>query len=174
MTIRSGLFFVDWTGRIVRLDAGSARLLALADRGTEDGAAATSLPDWLAPILHDLDGTSARRPIPPQPVERVTPAGRFVVRAYPLKGLRPNRETALISVCIDHYETGADAIDAIALRYGLSARQRRVCIEILNGASYAEIGCVLGIKESTVIDHARRIYEKLGVHSRDALRRKLS
>jgi DNA-binding CsgD family transcriptional regulator len=79
----------------------------------------------------------------------------------------------MFALSIEHHAPIAATIDAAASKNGLSERQRRVCIEMLNGASYAEIGRMLDIKESTVVDHVRRIYEKLNVHSRDELKWKL-
>ncbi|GJH30399.1 helix-turn-helix transcriptional regulator [Caballeronia novacaledonica] len=171
-TSNSALFLTDRSGRIFMSDAHTSRLLALAnDQPFPPGDAC--LPEWLAPILDEAKLRNQTKPDLAAQVERINASGRFLFRAYRLQRVRENGRSGMFAISIEH-EAPIDAIlDAAAARNGLTERQRRVCIEMLNGASYAQIGRALDIKESTVVDHVRRIYEKLDVHSRDELKRKL-
>jgi len=51
-------------------------------------------------------------------------------------------------------------------RYGLTARERDVLSELLEGKSTAKVARALGISYHTVDTHIRKIYAKLHVHSR--------
>lgn len=55
----------------------------------------------------------------------------------------------------------------------LSERQRQVCLGIVDGKTFAQIATHLKVSESTAIDYARTVYEKLDVHSRDQLKARL-
>ena len=55
----------------------------------------------------------------------------------------------------------------------LSPREREVAVGIVNGRSRADIAAKLGITASTVATLTKRLYRKLGVHSRTQLTRRL-
>jgi DNA-binding CsgD family transcriptional regulator len=168
----SALFLTDRSGRIVMSDAATTRLLELAN-DQFDSARPAALPEWLSPILEQTNPHRNTNPgLAPQ-LERLNEAGRFVFRAYRLRNVRRDADAAVFAISIERHAPITATIVAAAARLGLSDRQRRVSIEMLNGSSYAQIGDALGIKESTVVDHVRRIYQKLGVHSRDELKKKL-
>ncbi|OLL28384.1 hypothetical protein BTH42_28030 [Burkholderia sp. SRS-W-2-2016] len=169
----SALFIADETGRILRSDAGAARLLALAD-GKPGGWSDTSLPGWLTPIFDAITGGGSRKAKSDGGLERENEAGRFVFRAYRLHRVAKNSGEVLYGISVVRQRALVSAITEAAAINGLSEQQRRVCIGILSGVSYSEIGRVLGIKESTVVDHVRRVYAKLDVHSRDELVRVLA
>lgn len=50
----------------------------------------------------------------------------------------------------------------------LTARQRQVCAYLAEGCSDKEIATALGISESTVDHHLRKLFAKFGAHSRCA------
>lgn len=54
-------------------------------------------------------------------------------------------------------------------RYGLSARERQVLVELVRGHTIASIADRLVVSENTVKAHAKAIYRKLGVHTREEL-----
>jgi DNA-binding CsgD family transcriptional regulator len=171
-TSDSALFLTDRHGKIVTSDARTARLLGLANDESILPCPA-SLPDWLAPILDEIRPRNRTKPDLAPRMERSNASGRFVFRAYPLHAVPRNGDAVIFAISIEHHAPIVATVDAATARSGLSERQRRVCTEMLQGASYAQIGRALDIKESTVVDHVRRIYEKLNVHSRDELRNKL-
>jgi len=51
--------------------------------------------------------------------------------------------------------------------------QKKVCSLLLSGLSQREIAGRLGVAPNTVIDHIRKIYLKLDVHSFEGLRDRL-
>jgi DNA-binding CsgD family transcriptional regulator len=55
----------------------------------------------------------------------------------------------------------------------LSPREREVAVGIVNGRSRADIAVRLGITASTVATLTKRLYRKLGVHSKSQLTKRL-
>lgn len=58
---------------------------------------------------------------------------------------------------------------ALAQRYGLSTREREIMILMAHGRGIPYIADTLYIAESTVRTHAKHIYRKLNIHSREEL-----
>jgi DNA-binding NarL/FixJ family response regulator len=56
---------------------------------------------------------------------------------------------------------------------GLTPREKQVVDELLKGLAYKEIGYVLGISSTTVNDHLKNVYRKLGVRTKSELMRKI-
>ena len=52
---------------------------------------------------------------------------------------------------------------------GLTAREKDVVNELLKGLTYKEIAFVLGISVTTVNDHLKNIYQKMGVRTKSEL-----
>ena len=69
--------------------------------------------------------------------------------------------------------TSHDVVSLLLAAYGVSARERDVCLEILSGNPTAEIARNLFISPHTVHDHLKALYGKLGVGSRGELVAKL-
>jgi DNA-binding CsgD family transcriptional regulator len=166
---------VDGLGRILMTDHHAARLLALAhDRPVmEARCVPRSLPAWMLPVLHRLQGIDEDRAELPPKVDRLNSKGHFVFRAYRLRDLRGKTDADVIAIHAWHHLPVALALETSAFHLGLSAQQRRVCEALLSGASHSEIAARLSIRENTVVDHLRYAYEKLGVHSREDLRDRL-
>lgn len=61
-------------------------------------------------------------------------------------------------------DSAADSGDG----FGLSARETEIMTLIAGGRTNGEIAAHLFLAEKTVKNHVRRIYSKLGVHSRPA------
>ncbi len=57
--------------------------------------------------------------------------------------------------------------------YGFTPREKQVVDELLKGLSYKEIANVLGISSTTVNDHLKNVYRKLGVRTKAELMRKI-
>jgi DNA-binding CsgD family transcriptional regulator len=73
---------------------------------------------------------------------------------------------------IDHLRSGALQIDALT-RLGLSLIESRIALAIAQGQTTKEYASKTGLSVATVKWHVQRIYKKLGVRSRAALRRLL-
>ncbi len=57
--------------------------------------------------------------------------------------------------------------------YGFTPREKQVVDELLKGLSYKEIAQVLGISSTTVNDHLKNVYPKMGVRTKAELMRKI-
>jgi DNA-binding NarL/FixJ family response regulator len=53
--------------------------------------------------------------------------------------------------------------------YGLTSREKQVVDELLKGLTYKEIGIILGITATTVNDHLKNVYPKMGVRTKGEL-----
>ena len=57
--------------------------------------------------------------------------------------------------------------------YGFTPREKQVVDELLKGLSYKEIANVLYISSTTVNDHLKNVYRKMGVRTKSELMRKI-
>ncbi|HET9932156.1 MAG TPA: helix-turn-helix transcriptional regulator [Polyangiaceae bacterium] len=92
--------------------------------------------------------------------------------------LSQRRQTAgLRWVELGEYSDGAVAVGLCALEQPpearLSPRERQVSTLLAEGYAIVNIAAVTGLSEHTVRTYARRVYRKLGVHSRASLVRRL-
>ena len=87
-----------------------------------------------------------------------------VLQASPLIG----EDDSHIAVTIEQ-ATGDQLIGLLLAAYGLSAREREVCREVIAGRSTADIAGRLFISANTVQDHLKSIFAKVGVRSRGEL-----
>lgn len=55
--------------------------------------------------------------------------------------------------------------------YSLTAREKQVVEELLKGMTYKEIGNILAISSTTVNDHLKNVYRKMGVRTKSELMR---
>ena len=62
-----------------------------------------------------------------------------------------------------------EAVNAVALRYGLTARQIDVLALLGKGGTKRKIAEELGISHETVKVHMRNVYAALDVHSQETL-----
>ncbi|MCW2739918.1 MAG: putative Transcriptional regulator, LuxR family [Blastococcus sp.] len=63
--------------------------------------------------------------------------------------------------------------EVIAAAYGLTAREREVARLVVSGGSNPEVAAVLSISVTTVQDHLKKVFAKLGVGSRHELTARL-
>ena len=63
----------------------------------------------------------------------------------------------------------ASACQAIAGRYGLTARETEVLVELASGHSSKYVAGILCVTPNTVRSHTKNIYAKLGISSRDEM-----
>lgn len=90
-----------------------------------------------------------------QPLPKQTPASAMVT-------IRPVRDDWSAVTEEPNEEAGT-----------LSPRERQVAVGIVNGRSRADIALKLGITSSTVATLTKRLYRKLGVHSKSQLTKRL-
>lgn len=72
-----------------------------------------------------------------------------------------------------HPATGDQLLGLLLAAFGLTAREREICRQVLTGRSTRQIGRVLDISPNTVQDHLKSIFTKTGAHSRGELSARL-
>ena len=65
--------------------------------------------------------------------------------------------------------SGDQLISLLLVAYGLTAREREVCGEVMAGHSTSDIAARLFISTNTVQDHLKSVFGKVGVRSRGEL-----
>ncbi len=97
--------------------------------------------------------------------------GKFVIRVHPrMRGAGGSDIGVMIVRIIDLNRKGEPPTAArVRERLGLSVRQSEVISELAKGGTEATVAQKLGIRESTVHEHIRRVYDKLELGSRAEL-----
>lgn len=62
--------------------------------------------------------------------------------------------------------TTSSALDAAAMQYRLSAREREIARLLIDGYAALNVAAVLELSENTVRTYVRRLYKKLNVNNR--------
>jgi len=96
---------------------------------------------------------------------------RVDLEVQPLE--RPTPASALVTVRPCGHSHDARDAEASEEAGSLSPREREVAVGIVNGRSRADIAARLGITASTVATLTKRLYRKLGVHSKSQLTKRL-
>jgi DNA-binding CsgD family transcriptional regulator len=90
--------------------------------------------------------------------------GWAILHARPLIGGDDDQ----VAVAIER-ASGDQLLGLLLAAYGLTARERDLCREVINGGSTSEIAGRLFISSNTVQDHLKSIFAKVGVRSRGEL-----
>ena len=174
---QSGLIVMDQHAKVHYQSEEGQRLLLLAahptiSSGTIDWQRYDVLPMQLRQLCARLSAISAGRSARP-PLEIIENRwGKFVFRAHRLNGA--GDEDSLIGIMIQHQVPLALKLMGNMRVLNLSVRQKDVCLLIAQGKSHSAIAARLDVSPTTVADHVHKIYDKLGVHSREALLTRLS
>ena len=110
-------------------------------------------------------GGTAQEALLPRVRVRTTSGQWLVVHATRLAGLASRNQIAVV------FEVARPVAIAplIAQAYALSPREAEIVQWVASGRSTAEIAAQLHIARSTVQDHLKAIFTKVGVHSRGEL-----
>jgi DNA-binding CsgD family transcriptional regulator len=97
--------------------------------------------------------------------------GRFVMRVQPCMRGAGGSDTGIMLIRIIDLNRKGEPPTAVRVRerLGLSLRQSEVIAELARGGTEATVARKLSIKESTVHEHIRRVYDKLELGSRAEL-----
>lgn len=174
----AALVNLDALGRIVHLSRDAYRMLLLA-HGDLTPAAAARVPESAdfptLVLLHRRLMRSADSALAgdAQALTLTNAWGRFEFCAERLRPLAADAPR-LIGVTIRHHVPRAVSVQRAIDAAPLSITQKKVCALLLQGLTHAEVAARLGVSPSTAIDHVRKIYLKLDVHSVDELRARLA
>jgi DNA-binding CsgD family transcriptional regulator len=171
-----GLLIVEPPSNILHASPQARTLVHFAldramDATGERGVDAAVLP-VLARLCGNLHNTFAGRPSPPPTTSLNSPWGLFILRAYWLESLKP-QHNGLVGVVIERHEPLSLRLLRNMRASGLTSRQRQLCLLLFDGLSIPAAAKRLRISQHTVVDHLKKIYLLLDVHSRDELRSKL-
>ena len=110
---------------------------------------------------------------PPPALRLPSPWGEFVLRAYWLGPTDGVEQTRQVAVTIERRVPRAVALLRRIEGLPLTSREKQLCLLLARNQSGSDLADAMGLAASTVITHQRRIYAKLGVHSRAGLLRAL-
>ncbi|MEX3980539.1 helix-turn-helix transcriptional regulator [Paraburkholderia sp. EG287A] len=165
----TALAVTDGKGKILLRTAEASRLLCLACGSSTFRRPDSQLPECVAPLLNVFNHLWRGAPVPPAVTEHRNSSGRFVFRAYRFDVNESFKRGLSVAVYIEHYAPLEFESEKRGFELGLSERQREICAHLLLGRSHREIGRLLNVRESTVVDHVRKMYYKLDVHNHDEL-----
>lgn len=173
----SAVLLVNRDGEIEHESAEARRLLLLAVHarvapGAVDWRGDSVIAEVLRALFERIDALGAGRTSAPPVIELHNPWGKFLLRAYSMESSIPSG-TGLVVIQIErHIPLKLKLMDAMQL-LPLSAKQKEVCLLLTEGLSYTSIADRLAVRPNTVVDHVRKIYDKLDVRSHHELLRGL-
>ncbi len=173
----TGLVIVDREGKIRRACSNGRRLAFLATHPSiaKDGSSEIVLAsDVSEELLHlcrplfDPHASGVRF----ERMRHSSPWGSFVFQAYALDDGECTGEN-VVGITVERQEPLPLRLIHSMRWLQLSIKQCEVCLLLSYGYGYAAIAERLTVKVSTVVDHVRKIYHKLGVSQQEELLRKL-
>ncbi|MEC5385893.1 helix-turn-helix transcriptional regulator [Uliginosibacterium sp. H3] len=167
----SATTLVDWNGRILHCSPSFSRLLRFA-RDETLGPSPSTLPPLLMPLLKRLQHLHKGEPAAEARLDTQNRWGLFLWRGYPLEA-GPTISSPGFIIYGQHQQPRLLTAARGAHQLGLSAQQQLVSLHWAKGRTQREIAQDLRVKESTVIDHLRRVYERLDVRDSTALAERL-
>ncbi len=174
----SAAVVVNRRGGVEHESSEGRRLLLLAAHpriapGAVDWRGGSLIPPVLEQLLSRSEAVAAGRPASPPVIELQNPWGKFVLRAYPMECGGSSANSLVVILIERHIPLKLKLLNAMqSLR--LSAKQKEVCLMLTEGSSYQNLALRLGVRPNTVVDHVRKIYDKLDVRSHHELLSKLA
>ena len=164
-------------GAVCHATAGAHRLLLMAEGGASRASLSKPL-DVLAGRLIPLllarlrqrghEGLAPSAALAPS-ITHETPCGQFVASGYLLQPLQPG-SAPLVQITLRRLEPHRVALERALHRLPLTPGQIAVCRGLYQGQPKHHIAQSLGVATSTVVDHARKIYQALDLRSVTGLR----
>lgn len=151
---------IDHLGHVAHASRGAARLLLQAGGGLRQRVSADP---FSLPLLAELADQARVEHDLTRWLDSAW--GRFELRARRLQACDAGARASWVSVSIRRHEPQALADERRLQHLQLPPAQTAVCRLLLAGHGQAEVAQQLGVAPSTVIDHCRKLYKRLGVHS---------
>ncbi|MEO5862784.1 MAG: helix-turn-helix transcriptional regulator [Burkholderiales bacterium] len=169
----SAVVVVNRRGGIEHQSSEGRRLLLLAAHpriapGAVDWRGDSAVPAVLGNLLDRIEAVAAGRPTFPPIIELQSPWGKFVMRAYPMESSVATPNSLVVILIERHIPLKLKLLNAMQ-SLPLSAKQKEVCLLLTEGSSYQNLAVRLGVRPNTVVDHVRKIYDKLDVRSHHEL-----
>jgi DNA-binding CsgD family transcriptional regulator len=178
-TVRSGMLLVDAAGRIVHANSAALKMIAAGnvlhctgDQLAVGDAETDRMFRALFAAAGEGDDSLGTRGI----AFPVTGAAgdRYAVSLLPLaSGARRMARSRLAAVAMLFIHRAELALlaapEMIAKSYGLTPSELRILLAVVEVGGAAEVAEALGIGESTVRFHLKRLFEKTGTHRQAGL-----
>jgi DNA-binding CsgD family transcriptional regulator len=167
----SGMMVMDTQGQIQYLSHEAKLLLALACQPVLSLAARSqeeALLAKLAQLCRNLQTIFQGKHAAPPSLSHTNGRGRFSFRAFWLNKIN-NEPGALIGMAVEHHEPLVLKLLRGLQKLPLSPVQKQVALLLAQGTSNELIGERLNIKLTTVKDHIKKIFDKLGIYRREEL-----
>lgn len=173
---QNGLLIVNRNGEIQGADTTGRYLLLL---GCHSQINASSFNDHdhvavmplLCNLIEDTIGDTQERLLSPYvPIQNQW--GGFTLKAHVLKQ-QTLSDQMLFGVTIQHHVPMKIKLMQAMKTAPLSAKQKEVCLWLMEGLSQSNIAEQMGISPHSVNDYLKKTYRKLEVHSKDELLKKL-
>jgi len=159
----TGTMLLDDDGQLLHVCARAQRLMCLANLDVP-GALCRQLST--SPTTEWPDAGVATR-------EHVNAAGRFVLHMQRLKPLGNGMRLGGTLVNITHCVPLALSVLRQCEQLALPPKQTQIAVHLVQGDAYDAIATQLDISPHTVIDHARKLQQRLGARNRSELVAKL-
>lgn len=169
----SAVVVVNRRGDVEHESVEGRRLMLLAAHprvapGAADWRSDQVIPSALRSLLDRVEAIAAGRPTSPPVMELQNCWGKFMFRAYPLNSGGGIVDGAIVILIERQVPLKLKLLDSMQF-LPLSAKQKEVCLLLTNGCSYHDLAQRLGVGRTTIIDHVRKIYDKLDVHNHHEL-----
>lgn len=169
------VLLVDDDVRVQYADAAGERCLWMLDSDdiadtpifARTGKSGSALKLLVARLLDVEDG----RETPTPTLALDNRWGRFELRAERLRAHGGSQ--SLIRILVECLQPSALVLYRKLEALGLSPRQQDICQLIVEGLNQTDMADRLGIRPATVNEYVQVLYERLGVHSRAALVRRV-
>ncbi len=167
-------------GALCHASPGAHAMLLMAEGGASrdtlsrplDALAGNLLPMLLARLRERARSPLLQATAPPPSITHETAAGQFVAHGAVLRPFSGSG-APLAQVTLRRMEPHRVALARALRALPLTPGQMAVCRELYHGRSHQDIGRRLQVAPATVVDHARKAYDRLEVRSTLELRAKL-
>jgi DNA-binding CsgD family transcriptional regulator len=161
----TGTMLLDDDGHLLHVCARAQRLMCLANLDVPDSTRALGAmcrQYSAAPATQQSNAAVATR-------EHVNAAGHFVLHMQRLKPLVAGLRLGGTLVNITHCVPLALNVLRQCAQLALPPKQTRIAVHLVQGDAYDAIAAQLDISAHTVIDHARKLQQRLGARNRSEL-----
>ena len=159
-------------GQACHASAGALRLLLMADGGASRDSLSRPLQALGGPLVPAVLARLRQAPAPVAVVSHSNAAGRFVASGrllQPVAGASMAWGCAsappLVQLSLQRHEPKRVALERALRSLPITPGQMAVCRALYQGEPQSRIGQALGVAPSTVVDHVRKAYRALDLHS---------
>ncbi len=156
-------------GLACHASAGAMRLLLMADGGASRDSLSRPLQVLGGPLVSAVLARLRQAPAAAVVISHGNAAGRFVASGRLLQSVAgaaaAGLQAPLVQLSLQRHEPQRVALERALRSLPITPGQMAVCRALYQGQPQARIGQALGVAPSTVVDHVRKAYRALDLHS---------